>query len=108
MACDRHKKREGGEVVPVLRGIAKDVHPVVQQLHGVKVMFNFERKYRGDAKLRVRWGNRVSEPKTVRLEVCDPEHGEGVFRIRTPHPAAIAHAIKKSIGSDRRLAAYRE
>lgn len=108
MACDKHRKRQGGKVVPILRGIAKDVHPVVQQLRGVDVMYNIERRYHGEAKVRIRWGNQLTEPKLVHLEVCDPEYGEGVFRIRTPHPGAIARVLKKGIGSDRRLAAYRE
>lgn len=81
---------------------------MVAQLYGVSVSFNVERQYRGSPKIRIRWGNRVTEPQIVHLEVCDPSHGEGIFRIRTSHPAAIAHALRKSIGNDRHLSAYHE
>lgn len=109
MACNRHKRKQHGEVVPVFRGIASEVKKVVDQLHGLQsISFGEVRKYYGTPKVRIRWGNRVeSGPKHVRVEICDPEHGESVLRLRTPHPAAIAWALRRAFNEHKQLANYR-
>lgn len=101
MACDKHKRREGGKVVPVFRGLAADVHAVLRGLYNIEsVKCGTVRKYHGKSKVKMDpWSWDFDEKKgRVVLYVCDKEYGECEMIIITHSPAAIMRLLKRAFG----------
>lgn len=96
MACNRHKERQHGKVVPVVKGLAATVRSQVSELYNIEsVEFLFRRSYSGRPKVRV---GKLA-PRRLEIEVCDTKYGEGVLVVTTQHPGAIARHIGKRLAS---------
>lgn len=99
MACTRHKEKRRGEIVPVLRGLAKDVVAEANQLHLVAFKtFRFLRGCKGKSKIKIdaRWWLHKAE---VWVHVCDNEHGEGLIVFAAPHVAAVGRHLSRRLAA---------
>ena len=98
MACNKHKKREGGKVVPVFRGLAVQVNAMLQRMSNIEaVKCGTVRKYQGNPKVRIEpWYRHVSEGRAV-LSVCDREYGECEMIIVTRKPGPILRILQQTL-----------
>jgi hypothetical protein len=97
MVCNRHKKREGGKVVPVLNGLAKHVVAEANQLYNItSINFRFVGGCKGQSKVKIdaSWWR---HPGEVIIDVCDKDHGQGVVVLRTPYVAAVARHLGRRL-----------
>lgn len=101
MACNKHKKREHGKVVPVFRGLAMQVNAILQRMSNIEaVKCGTVRKYQGNPKVRIEpWYRHVSEGRAI-LYVCDREYGECEMIIITHQPGPILRLLRRALESE--------
>ncbi len=97
MACNKHKQREHGAVVPVLNGLAKDVVAKTRRLDNISsVGFRFVCGYKGKQKVKID-DSRAGE---LHITVCDNEFGKGIMVVKTPDVAAAARHLSSCLSKD--------
>jgi hypothetical protein len=93
MACTRHKTRQDGKLVPVLKGLAEKVVAEAEHLYLVEFKsYRFVRPCKGNSKISID-GRYWKHPRKLVVEVSDNQHGEGILTFEAPHVAAVARHL---------------
>ena len=96
MACNRHKRRAEGKLVPIFEGLADDIHSIVKGFENIEsVKCGTVRKHQGGTKVKFQpW---YPGDRRLMLVVCDKDHGECEMIIATYKVAAIMRLLKHAL-----------
>lgn len=89
----RQKTKKNGVKVPILPGLAGDVHKILEGIPSVQsVMVGKIRMARGDQKVKLNWGN-----GPFLVTVYDRDRGERQLTVMTKRHGAVSRLLRKEL-----------